>query len=337
MRKYTGGWQRATDGARRNAQRGRSLASVFFARPVGRALRRYIDNNGNVLAGGIAYYSLASVAAALVLAVTVASIVVEGNEQFRDAVFDFIGNAIPGIFPSDGNEGIVDPDSLTATPMSGFVGLIALGVLIYTATRYMRGMRAGTRTMLGGATSKSLPGSLRDVIALMALGLIAVAAATAQIVASAFAERAARWILDGDLSEVSVRVVAALVSLAANVAFVAIVFLVLGGARAPARILLTTIAATALVIAVLQQASTYFVSAASANAVLAPFAAVIALLLFVDFTARVLLIAAAWIGAATGSPLGGHTMPLPSPARRKGQTVTTRRATGRNASSGTTD
>ena len=337
MQEYTGRWQRATDGARRNAQRGRTLASVFFARPVGRALRRYIDNNGNVLAGGIAYYSLASVAAALVLAVTIASIVVGGNETFRDAVFDFIGNAIPGIFPEDGNAGVVDPDTLQATPMSGFVGLIALAVLIYTATRYMRGMRAGTRTMLGGATSKSLPGSLRDVIALMALGLIAVAAATVQIVAGAFADRAARWIFDGDFSEVSVRVVAAVAGLAANVAFVAIVFLVLGSARAPARILITTIAATAVVIAILQQASSYFVASASSNSVLAPFAAVIALLLFVDFTARVLLIAAAWIGAATGGPALSKSAPLPSPGRRKGNTVTTRRATGRNRSNEPTD
>lgn len=330
MREYTGRWQRATDSARRNAQRGRLLANVFFSRPVGRALRRYIDNNGNVLAGGIAYYSLASVAAALVLAVTIASIVVGGSETFRDAVFDFIGNAIPGIFPEDGNKGIVDPDTLTATPMSGLVGLIALGVLIYTATRYMRGMRAGTRAMLGGATTKSLPGTLRDVIALMALGLIAVAAATLQIVAGALAERVAGWIGGENLTEVSVRVVAAAAGLAANVAFVAIVFLVLGSARAPFRILASTIAITAVVIAVLQQASSYFVTAASSNAVLAPFAAVIALLLFVDFTARVLLIAAAWIGAATGGPSPGFTRLLASPARRGRGTVTTRRAVGRN-------
>jgi len=39
------------------------------------------------------------------------------------------------------------------------------------------------------------------------------------------------------------------------------------------------------------------VASASNNSVLAPFAAIIALMLFVDLTARTLLIAAAWIGA----------------------------------------
>ena len=87
---------------------------------------------------------------------------------------------------------------------------------------------------------------------------------------------------------------------------------------------------TAFVVAILQFASSYFVSAASSNAVLAPFAAVIALLLFVDFTSRVMLVAAAWIGAAAGGgPVENPTHTLPSPARRSGKTVTTRRATGR--------
>ena len=119
---------------------------------------------------------------------------------------------------------------------------------------------------------------------------------------------------------------AALASFAADAAFVAIVFIVLGSARAPARVLVTTILLTGAVIAVIQFGSSYFVTSASNNPVLAPFAAVIALLLFVDLTARSILIAAAWIGVTAG----GGTPPeptheLPSPARRSGKSVTTRR------------
>ena len=58
-----------------------------------------------------------------------------GNDTFREELLDFIGNAIPGIFPDEDSEGLVDPDSLQPTAMSGLVGLIALGVLVYTATR----------------------------------------------------------------------------------------------------------------------------------------------------------------------------------------------------------
>ena len=227
-------WQRAQETARRNATKGRLLVKIFYARPVGRALRRYIASNGNVLAGGVAYYSLASIAAALVLAVTIASFVVISNETMRDGIVNFIGNAIPGIFKTeDGQTGLIDPTTLSPTPMSGVVGLIAFLVLIYTATRYMRGMRAATQTMLGKASAKVIPGTLSDVIALVALALTAVVAAGFQIVAGSLANHVAGWIGGADLTAATVRAVAALAGLAANVAFVAIVFLVLGSARAP--------------------------------------------------------------------------------------------------------
>ncbi len=322
-------WQRAQESARRNATKGRRLVKFFYARPVGRALRRYLGSNGNVLAGGVAYYSLASVAAAIVLAVTLASIIVVGNDNYRSAVIDFVGNAIPGLFPSGDQPGIVDPDTIQPTSMSGLVGVIAFGVLIYTATRYMRGMRAATRTMLGGASAKSIPGTLRDLIALVGLGVIAVVAVALQLIATAFANSVGNLIGEDGVSALSVRVVAALAGLVANVGFVALVLIVLGSARAPARILVPTIGVTALIIAVLQAASGYFVNAAGKNSVLAPFAAIIALMVFVDFTSRVMLIAAAWIGAATGAGGDRATASMPAPPRRERGTVTTRRATGR--------
>jgi len=323
-------WKRAKEAAKRGLHRGRQIVEKITTRPVGLALRRYLKANGNVLAGGIAYYSLASIAAALVLAVTIASYVVIGNEELRNAVIDFVADAIPGIFSQPGEEGLIDPGALRPTPMSGLVGLVAFGVLIFTATRYMRGMRAAARTMLGGAASKAIPGALRDVIALVSLGLVAVVGAALQVVAGALANSIAGLLGDGGTSPVTVRVVAALFGLVANSAFVAIVLLVLGGAKAAARIVVPTIVATAVVIAVLQLASGYFVASASSNTVLAPFATVIALLLFVDFTSRVLLVAAAWIGAVAGgiSP-SAEAVELPPHSRRSRKSVTTRRATGR--------
>jgi len=312
MAGHTTRWKRAQEGARDRAKRGRRLLRLFFARPVGRALRRYLDSNGNVLAGGVAYYSLASVAAALVLAVSVASLIVVGNETFREAVFDFIGNAIPGLFPTDERPGIVDPETLSVPAMSGVVGLVAFGVLVYTATRYMRGLRAATRTMLGSASAKSIPGTLRDVIALLLLGVIALVATGLQVVASALAKTVAGLFDSSGVSEATVWITAAAAGLLADIAFVALVLLVLGSARAPARILVPTIGVTAVVIMILQQASGYFVRSASQSAVLAPFAAIIALMIFVDFTTRVLLISAAWVGAAAGGRWPGGFLHAPA-------------------------
>ena len=79
--------------------------------------------------------------------------------------------------------------------------------------------------------------------------------------------------------------------------FVALVLLVLGRAQSTRRVMLPTVLMAGFAFALLQAASGLLVASASNNSVLAPFAAIIALMLFVDLTARTLLIAAAWIGA----------------------------------------
>lgn len=329
MREAPSAWARASAATRRTSERGRTLADVFRRRPIGRAVTRYVGQNGNVLAGGIAYYSLASIAAALVLAVSVASALVGNNPTFREAILDFIGDSIPGVFPEGDNPGIVDPEVLEPTAVTGVVGLIAFGVLVYTATRYMRGVRAGVRSMLGDHTAKKIPGTLRDLAALLALALIALVATIMQLVSSNLVSFISELLGRDGPSDLTIRVSAAAVGFAADLAFVAVVYLVLGRAQVRFRLLLPTMVVTAFIILLLQNLSSYFVREASTNSVLAPFAAIIALLLFVDLTARVLLGGAAWMGAASGEHGAAGPGLMPSPARRPRGTVTTRRATGR--------
>ena len=320
--------RRAKATARRQAARGKRYSRWFMSTPVGRALERFLDYNGNVLAGGIAYYSLASIAAAVVLLASVASYVVVGNEEYRQDVIDFVSEAVPGIFSTDGQTGLVDPETIQPTSFTGVLGIITFGVLVYTATRYLRGLRAGVRSMLGDAAGESIPGTLRDVIALIGLAVIAVLATGMQIVGGALAAWFAGLFGDGGGSAALVRVAAVVAGLIANGLFAALVFLLVGQAKVRFSVLLPTVGVTALAFTVMQQASGYFVSSASSNAVLAPFAAIIALLIFVDFTARILLVASAWLGAAAGGLVDASHRDLASPARRRRGTVSTRRAVG---------
>ncbi|MFV0634226.1 YihY/virulence factor BrkB family protein [Demequina sp.] len=322
-------WNRAQNAARRQAARGKHYSKWLLTTPIGRAGQRFIDYNGNVLAGGIAYYSLASIASAVVLAVSVASYVVVGNDDYRDAVIEFVADAVPGIFSVDGQTGLVDPDAIQPTSFTGVLGLISLGVLLFTATRYMRGLRGGVKSMLGDAAGTKIPGTLGDFIALFALALIAVLAVALQFIGGVLASWAAGLLGAGGVSEVLVRLAAITAGVLANAMFAAVVFVVLGQAKVRLKVLLITIFVTAIAFAVLQQASGYFVSSASSNAVLAPFAAVLALLIFVDFTARILLVASAWLGASGGGLGGVEHEALDTPPRRDHASVTTRRATGR--------
>lgn len=288
---------KATAAARGRFAYLKELALWLQNRPVGVAGTRYVRQNGNVLAGGIAYYSLASIAAAIVLGVTIASFAVFNNDQFRESVIDYVGQAIPGLFPDGDQPGLVDPETITAPTVSGIVGIVAFLILIYTATRYMRGLRAGVRVMLGDAAGKKIPGTLRDIIVLLALVLLAVVGTALQVIAVNLAQFVARLIGDDVVSTWVVSLTAFVVGFAMDCVFVALVLLVLGRAQSTRRILVPTILMAGFAFAILQAASGLLVASASKNSVLAPFAAVIALMLFVDLTARTLLIAAAWIGA----------------------------------------
>lgn len=316
-------------------RRGKKLAERANEHPIGRAVRRFLDYNGNVLAGGIAYYSLASIASAVVLAVSIANYIVIGDEQNRERFFELVSELVPGVFEDgDGGAGLIDPDAVEATNLSGVVGLIALGTLVWAATRFMRGLRAGVHSMLGPAAGTSIPGTVRDVLVLIGLAVSAVVAVGMQVIGGALAGWMADLIGGEAASAVLVRVVAISAGVVANMLFAVLVFAVLGGARVQVRHMVIAVVVTALALAVLQQASSYFVTSAASNAVLAPFVPVIALLIFVDFTTRVLLGVAAWLGAVTVGDPDDPVEVLPAPGRRKHPTVTTAKAAGRTADDG---
>lgn len=322
-------WARVAGTVKHAVAVGQRYKRDFDETRVGRALLRYTHQNGPVLAGGIAYSSLASIAAALLLTATIASFVVAGNEDLRAAIIDFVSDAIPGVFPEGENPGLIDPDSLQPTATTGLVGVVALLILLRTATRYLSRLRVGVRTMLGGARMGGLAGTAHDAAALVALAVVILLGTAIQVLASNFAETLGNWVGAEGASPWAVRTPALIAGFLADAGFVALVYMVLGRAREPRRMLLWVIAVAALAIMVIQQLSSMFVGQASSNPVLAPFAAVIVVLLFVTLVAQVLLLGAAWLGVGTEPDDRTAPEPLPPYARRKRGTVTTTRATGR--------
>lgn len=338
--------RRALDAARDAFAGVMRLKEWFDATAAGRALARYNTFHGGLLAGGIAYASLTSLAAGLLLALSVASLIVVGRDDLREAVVAVVSEAVPGLFPVDGNPGLVDPESLKPTAVTGVVGVVALVMLARTAMGYLSSLRSAVRTMLGGGGGNAVAGRVADVATLVALGLVVVLGAAIQVAASSFAVTVAGWLEEGATAVWTVRVPAVVAGFVVDVAFVMLVYVVLGRVRMHARVLLLTIAAVALVITVLQQLSSMLVASASGNVILAPFAAVLVVMLFASFVAQVLLLGAAWLGAVarggvrrSGVGARGHSRlvasagpapagPAPARPRRRGP-ITTWRATER--------
>lgn len=313
-------------------RKARRLKTRFDRTRLGRTKARYSLHNGNVLSGGIAYYSLASIAAGLVIAATVVSVLAQVIPSIRESIFIFVGALIPGIV---GEDGLVDKDSSLVSPITGLVGVFALLALLNTATRFLGALRTGTRTMLGRSGGNALAAKARDFSALAAIAFMVMAGLALQVAGS----RAATWIAEtSDIEWVRtwvVRVPAVAVVLVVDMLFVALALVVLGRARAKWRRLWPVLLVAALTVGILRQASSAVVASAVDNPVLGPFAAVVTLLAFVELTTRVILYAGAWLGAGQKAAASGtiedpgpFTVIDLSPARRRAK-VTTARATVR--------
>lgn len=278
-------WQRALAAGRRLAER-------FRESRLGGAFRRFADARGDILAGGIAYAALISLAAAVVVGSTVLALVVGNDPGLRDALLGFLGRAVPGLAGTE--DSLIDESSLSVSPVTGVVSVIALLIGLNTASRYVAALRGASQAMLGTKSRSALVGKAHDFAALGALGSLALVSASAQVAAATVLA----WLGTPDQHHlVLVSIAAVAISLAADLVFVIVVYRVLGRARHPWRRMLVVGVAVALGIGVLRVASALLLGAAVSNPVLAPFAAVVTVLVWVDIISRLVLLGAAWLGA----------------------------------------
>ena len=275
----------------------KTLKERFDHTHAGRTLERYSDRNGSVVAGGIAFFSLTSIAAGVLIAVTLASWFIAGDEELSGEIFSFVDQAVPGVVKQgDNGTGLVDPSTLKPTAITGVVGLVGFLILFNTAARYVSGMRMGVWAMLEADDRSPLQGKLRDFAALVGIALMVLLGAGLQVASSVVASQVSQLLFDTAPQEWVVRLSGAAVLFVVDMVFAAIVLVYLGGVRLPRKYVLITLAVAAFALGVLRQAMSLIISGLSENAVLAPFAAVVALLLFTNYTARILLYAAAFLG-----------------------------------------
>lgn len=265
-----------------------------------RAALLYTERRGPVLADAVTYRALFSVFAGVLLGFSVAALWLAGNDQAWDAVVRAVDSAVPGLV---GEDGIVDPEAIDAPAGLSIAGLVSAAGLIGAALGAIGSLRTAMRT-IAGTLAADLAWYwviLRNVllalvIAVSFLGSAALTFAGGVIV---------RWLAGAigvaeDSSAVfwSVRGVSIVVVLALNAALIAASFLVLSGVRASARSLWTGAAIGAVGLLVLQELSGLFVGGATSNPLLTSFASLLALLIWINLSTQVILIAGAYITTA---------------------------------------
>lgn len=278
--------------------RGQALLAWWQKTRPARANARFGAAGGGVLTGGIAYAALFSVFAALTIGWTVFMAVLGGDDELRGQVLDAIDDALPGLVQTGaGDGGLIDPASLRLSAGLTTAGAVAFVVLLVSAMSATAALRTGVRAMFAdqGAGGGLVAGKLRELGGLAGLALAVLVSA----VLTTGVAGAVQWLLRAlgwsGATGVVVGVAGALVAFVVDAAVFVLVVRVLAGVHPPRRDLLRGAAISAVGVGVVRALGTSVVAGSvTENPLLASFAVIVTLLVWVNLIARIVLLSAAW-------------------------------------------
>ena len=280
--------------------RAKALLAWWQQTRPARANARFGEAGGGVLTGGIAYSALFSVLAGLTIGYTVFMLVLGGDAQLRQRVLATISTSLPGLVDTgDGTGGLLKPESLVVSPGLNVAGVIAVVVLLLSATSSMAALRTAVRAMFAehGAGGNAVVGKLRELAGFAGIALAVLVSAVLSLAVTT----AASWLLglvglsEGAGPELVVRVLGIAVAFVVDAAIFVLVVLVLADLHPPARDLRRGALIAAVGIGVVRVLGTSVVAgSAGNNPLLASFAVLVTLLIWINLIARIVLLAAAY-------------------------------------------
>ncbi|WP_243106693.1 YihY/virulence factor BrkB family protein [Actinomyces lilanjuaniae] len=278
---------------------------------VGRALERYQEAHGNLIAGGIAYTGLFSVFAALAIGVSALMAFVGSHDSVRRSVVTTIDSLLPGVVDT-GSGGLVTVDQLVLDSALTVGSVLAVAALMFSAMSLMGAIRTGLRAVftLTDQSTGLVRTQLMNLVGFVIIVVGVLVTAVASVLTRLLSGEAGQALgLSGALTSTGSRVAVLVVSFVIDSGILALLVRV-SGARPPRRDLLWGSALGALALGVLRELGTDVVGSSASNPLLASFAAVAVLLLWLNLAARVVLLTAAWMAEADEAPAeGSHRVP----------------------------
>ncbi|MGN7948149.1 YhjD/YihY/BrkB family envelope integrity protein [Microbacterium sp. 22215] len=266
-------------------------------RPV-RAFLLYSERRGPMLADSVTYRALFSVFAGVLLGFSIAALWLAGNPDAWKAIIAAVQSVVPGLIGEDG--GLIDPSDLEAPVSFTIAGAISVVALTGSALAAVGSLRTAVRLLAGTAQADILFiwVMLRNLVLAIGIGLAFVAAAAVTFIGRI----GITWISgllgiadDSPAAVWSIRIVSLLVVLALDTVLIAGVFRLLSGTHPSARSLWTGALLGGVGLLILQELSGLFIGGATSNPLLASFASLLALLIWLNLSTQVILIACAYI------------------------------------------
>jgi membrane protein len=264
-----------------------------------RTLKRFGRRRGSVLAGGIAYYAVFSLFPALAVGFTVFGFIVGGSTQLQEDLADYINKAfgVTIIIMPGSEEGIVPMSALTSPASLSITGVVGLLLLLWAGLGWLSAMGAGVQAMFDIVPKANIAKKKAiDLVLLVVLGLsVLVSVLGGIVVTSASAWAAARLGLgDSALASWGTTLVTLMLVLVVNFGIFFLLFKLQARLGLGFSDLWAAAALGSVAIVALQYFATFIVSKATHNQFLAAFATIIALLLWMNFAGRAVLLSGAW-------------------------------------------
>jgi membrane protein len=266
-----------------------------------RAYLRYSERRGAMLADSVTYRTLFSIFAGVLLGFSIAALWLAGNPQATNALIAAVDGVIPGLI---GEDALIDPAALTQPIALSFAGAISAVGLLGAAIGAIASLRNAIRVLADKVHDDTffLFVLVRNLLLAVAIGAGLAAAAAATIIGTAGVDLVADLFsvpADHPATPVVAASVGVIVTFVLDAAVIALLFVALSGVKPPAKVLWAGALLGGVGLTVLQQLSSLFVGGASSNPLLASFASLIALLLWINLSAQVILIASSYIVTGT--------------------------------------
>ena len=272
------------------------IAWVMALKPV-RVFLRFGASGGEIMASGMSFQAVFAIFAGIWVGFSIFGIVLAGNPDLLDAVVAQLSNAIPGLI---GEGGAIDPEVLASARILGWTGAIALVGLVLTAVGWLASTRDSIRRLfkLDPPTTNFLLLKLKDFGLALGFGIAIVLSSAVSLISN----QGLSIVFDlvgidtqSTFALVMAWLLGVLVVFAFDSLVLALAFRVLSGVKIPRRRLIAGAAIGGAALGVLKILGSQLLGGATSNPLLASFAVIIGIMIFLNLVCRVILISATWI------------------------------------------
>ena len=270
------------------------IARIVKLKPV-RVIIQFGSRGGPIMASGLTYQGLFAVFAAIWFSFSVAGLILADDVALRTSLIIQLAQSVPGLIDDGSGSGVIDPDILLETGTLSWTGALALVGLLFTALGWLASARDSVRAQFGLANLFLL--KAKDLGLAVVLGIALIISTLLSVASTALLGA----VLDGvgiGADSLAATIVGRIVGLVITLAFDTLVFAslyrVLAGVHIPLGRLIGGALLGGVAVGILKVLGSALLGGASSNPLLASFAVIIGVLLFLNLLCQVLLICAAW-------------------------------------------